>query len=78
MVFMIIVVGAYTASFAAQRNADSMSDISSTIDSVKDLVEESEMQSGIIRGGSTEAYLQVFYSFTILIKLSFAFYHLLL
>jgi hypothetical protein len=59
MVFMIITVGAYTASFAAQRYADSRPDISTNINSIKDVVGESEIQAGIIRGGSTQAYLEV-------------------
>jgi len=58
-VFMLVIIGAYTASLAAQRIADSEPHAASGIDNVEDLVKEDELSYGIIDGGSTEAYFQV-------------------
>lgn len=69
LVFIILVICAYTASFAVQREADSQSEVFG-IDSIEELVTEDDMKFGIIDGGSTEAYLKVILKQFILITIA--------
>lgn len=57
-VFMLIVIGAYIASFSVQREADSQPDVSG-VDSIEELVTEDDIKYGIIASGSTEAFFKV-------------------
>lgn len=59
LIFVLVIVGAYTASLAAQRMADSEPHAASSIDNIEDLVKESDdMSYGIIANGSTAAYFK--------------------
>lgn len=59
LVYIVVIIGAYTASLAAQRLADSEPSAASALDSIDELVNEGdEIAYGIIDNGSTEAYLR--------------------
>jgi len=59
LVFVVVIIGAYTASLAAQRMADSEPHAASSIDSIEELVKEGdEVSYGILANGSTEAYFK--------------------
>jgi len=60
LIYIVVIIGAYTASLAAQRLADSEPSAASSLDSIEELVKEGdEVSYGIIDNGSTEAYFRV-------------------
>jgi hypothetical protein len=60
-IFVVVFVGAYIATFAADRVVDRLAQNkgSLSIESVDDLAAQNEIQYGFLRGGSTSEYFRV-------------------
>ena len=64
-IFVIIFIGAYIATFAADRIVDRLADDEDalSIKSVDDLASQDEIKYGILRAGSTYDYFRVSFQF---------------